>query len=50
MLESVGDAADVMVVEYAGGNLPLMDAYQTMVSNLIESLQKAGRSFTPFVF
>jgi hypothetical protein len=49
-LESAGDAADVMVVEYAGRKLPLMDAYQSMISDLIESLQKVGTPFTPFVF
>ncbi|MDA4112502.1 MAG: hypothetical protein OK474_00445 [Thaumarchaeota archaeon] len=48
-LESVGAEADVMVVEYAGRKLPLMDAYQSMVSDLIESL-RGQRSFTPFVY
>ena len=49
-LGNIGDAADIMVVEYAGRNLPLMEAYQTMVSDLIESLRSAGRPFTPFEF
>jgi hypothetical protein len=41
-----------MVVEYAGKRLPLMDAYQSMVSDLIESLRAEQQSFTfrPFVF
>jgi hypothetical protein len=42
-----------MVVEYAGKKLPLMDAYQSMISDLIEDLQRVERSsftFTPFVF
>jgi CRISPR/Cas system-associated endonuclease Cas1 len=50
-LEAVGEEADRMVIDYAGEKLPLMKAYQCMVSDLIESLKtNEPHSFTPFEY
>ena len=50
-LEAVGEEADSTVVEYAGKKLPLMKAYQSMVSDLIESLKTNKlHSFAPFEY
>lgn len=49
-LEAVGEVADRMIVEYAGKKTSLVDAYQDMVTALMESLKSSTSPFTPFEY
>jgi CRISPR/Cas system-associated endonuclease Cas1 len=50
-LEAIGDDADRIIVKHDGRSLPLMEVYQVMVSDLIESLKmNKPNSFTPFEY
>jgi hypothetical protein len=50
-LEAIGEEADRMDIEHAGKKLSLMDAYRTMLSDLIENLgTDKPHSFTPFEY
>jgi len=50
-LEAIGEEADRMIVEYIGKKLPLMEVYQRMVSELIESLKSSKpHPFIPFEY
>jgi hypothetical protein len=51
VLEAVGEAADRMSVSYEGTQRTMSEAYQIVISKLIQNLQGgAPMSFTPFVY
>jgi len=51
VLEAVSEAADRTLVNYAGVQLTLVEAYRDSVSTLIQNLQAGtSTSFTPFVY
>ena len=51
VLEAIGEAADRMVVSYEEAQLTLSEAYQKVVSRLIQNLQDGiPMSFTPFTY
>jgi len=51
LLEAIGEAADKTPVSYEGAQLTLSEAYQNVVSRLIQNLREdTPMSFTPFEY
>jgi hypothetical protein len=50
VLEAVGEEADRMQVSYGGATVTLIEAYRSVVNELIQSLQVDVSSFEPFIY